>query len=191
MYCWSSPFGSSEKFRVSFRFRPFNLLTSCTARPQRLARPSRPLGGAASSRWWPSLFLATWVTHGVFFLGGIVRSSVCSVLSFTVIHSRFCHSVGATANMTFFLLLFHTLLSSCSFQFFAILLLCTSSTLICTHILYSQSLLVGNTLYSLVPHILLWAHRTLFASFRWLPPLDLPTVQSILQSQFVLLHRTI
>ena len=117
------------------------------------------------------------------FLAGIVRSSVCCVLSFTVIHSRFCHSVGATANMTFFLLLFHTLLTSCSFQLFAILILCTSSTLICTQILYNQSLLVGNTLYSILPHILLWAHRTLFAYFRWLPPLDLPTVLSVLQSQ--------
>ena len=37
--------------------------------------------------------------------------------------------------------------------------------LICTHILYSQSLLVGNTLCSLLPHILIRAHRIMFAYF--------------------------
>ena len=180
------PLGSSEKYRVSFRFRPFNLLTSCAARSQRLARLSRPFG--RSSFTLPRYVGNSWCI--LFWVVSIPLLFVVYCL-FTVIHSRSCHCVWATANIIFFLLLFHTLISSISFQFFSILPLCTSSTLICIQILYSQSLLVGNTLYSLVPNNLLCALRILFASFRWLPPLDLPTVLSALQSQFVLFHRTI
>ena len=51
------------------------------AGPQRLARSSRLLEGAASSRKWPSLFFATRVTHGVSF-SVLYHSLLC--LSFTV-----------------------------------------------------------------------------------------------------------
>ena len=96
------------------------------------------------------------------YIWGTQATSATKFIFAQTLYLRFRHFVWATSNMTLFLLLFQTLLLWCFIQFFAILLHCISSRLICTQILYTQSLLVGDTLYSLVPHILLWAHRTLW-----------------------------
>ena len=142
-------------------------LTYLQTRPSKLPR-------YMGNSWWI-----------LFWVESVTLLSVVFCVFFTVIHSRFCHCAWDTANMTFFLLLFHTLLSLSSFHLFGILLLLyIAHTDLHTNPL--QPISIGrNTLHILVPHILIWAHRTLFGSFRWLPPLDLLTVLTVLQSQLV------
>ena len=123
-----APFRSPEKVRASVRFCPFNLLTRCTAGSQRLAGTSRSLGGSFIGLM--TFTLPRYIDNSWYILFWVVSFTLLFEVYclFTVIRSRFGHCVWATANMTLFLLLFHTL---AFMVFFSVL--CNPATLHIAH----------------------------------------------------------